>query len=490
MCFRATGEGTKATSSGRRGLAVLSLLALGALLLAGCSGRNEPPSARILEPANGARLVERTVTFKAEVSDPEDRIESLLWNFGDGQQQAGEAEISHTYARGGTFTVRLTVTDDAEQSATAAVRLVINQEPVAVARAQLQRGDEVLPFVKVIDGIAPLTVQFEGSRSYDPDGDLQSLHWAFGDGADSDEPDPVHTYQEPGEYEAVLTVTDADGATAQDRVRVRLQARPLRVSDVLETEEPVPAYRLIKGSTAAASGSALYQYHLEDPGPFDAEQIRLALLDALTQLALQAPELSQITVYLFTEPKPGFMDPGDYDHYLGMAQWERPQEGLRGNDLVRHVVQTAQVTLNEKYLDGTALRVVGYKLFTSPLDPDDPRCGQLCTPEAPLIYVSLILNPLPEAVEAPPPEPLCRQVAQTTIQQVLQRALGARGGYGLNIYEGSVGVPNGIAVGLWAVGVDPAAIQAPGLIFTVPETWQIDSGDLRLSFVRELPDCE
>jgi chitodextrinase len=36
--------------------------------------------------------------------------------------------------------------------------------------------------------------------------------WEFGDGKTSSEPNPTHTYDEAGEYDYTLTVTDAEGA--------------------------------------------------------------------------------------------------------------------------------------------------------------------------------------------------------------------------------------------------------------------------------------
>ena len=65
-------------------------------------------------------------------------------------------------------------------------------------------------------GDNPLTVQFDGSGSSDPDpGDVLTYHWDFGDGQ-SDDSGPVpnpHVYENPGIYTARLTVTDQQGAT-------------------------------------------------------------------------------------------------------------------------------------------------------------------------------------------------------------------------------------------------------------------------------------
>jgi PKD repeat protein/glucose/arabinose dehydrogenase len=65
-------------------------------------------------------------------------------------------------------------------------------------------------------GPAPLTVQFGSEGTHDPDpGDAIELAWDFdGNGTtDSTEPAPTHTYTDPGQYPATLTVTDSNGLT-------------------------------------------------------------------------------------------------------------------------------------------------------------------------------------------------------------------------------------------------------------------------------------
>lgn len=57
------------------------------------------------------------------------------------------------------------------------------------------------------DGPAPLSVTFTNNST----GDYDTSQWNFGDGTDSDEENPVHTYTEPGVYNVSLTVTGPDG---------------------------------------------------------------------------------------------------------------------------------------------------------------------------------------------------------------------------------------------------------------------------------------
>jgi glucose/arabinose dehydrogenase/PKD repeat protein len=75
-----------------------------------------------------------------------------------------------------------------------------NRAPSAVAAAD--------PF----GGLAPLQVNFSSSGSSDPDTDVLSYLWDFGDGsALSSEASPAHTYVIDGSYTATLTVSDGEG---------------------------------------------------------------------------------------------------------------------------------------------------------------------------------------------------------------------------------------------------------------------------------------
>lgn len=476
------------------------LLACSAMLLlamAGCSQTNEPPTVKILEPANNLRATDLTVSFKSEVKDPEDKLKSSTWHFGDGVQEAGKEEVSHTYPRGGQYTVQLIATDDKDQTTTASVTISLNQGPQAAARAQVTVNDETLPFVKAVSGEVPLQVQFEGSASRDPDGQIASYQWDFGDGSTSEDPDPQHMYADIGNYEAVLTVTDNEGASSTDKVLLNVEPKPVHITDFFQTQTAVPAYALIKGSTIGANNNealktVLYSYRLTEQGPFTQEQIQLSLLDALLNLAA-FPQISAATVYLFTEAKAGFMEPVDFDHYLGMAAWERPEGSVSPVELAQHLINNAQLSYNQKYLDGTATKVAGYELTQVELERDDPRCT-ICD-KARVVYVSLVLiNPAPEAGSGEPtPAPLCQQLADATIQAVVQRALQAPGAYGLNIYEGSVGLDNGIAVGLWGASTDISQVATDtGLLFEVvgnEEDWQISTESFKLKYTKTLPQC-
>lgn len=88
-----------------------------------------------------------------------------------------------------------------------------DQPPLAIASAT------------PVSGTAPLTVNFNGSSSYDPDGGTLTYSWNFGDGsAPSTVANPSHLYSAAGNYAATLTVTDATGATAMTQVFIAVVA--------------------------------------------------------------------------------------------------------------------------------------------------------------------------------------------------------------------------------------------------------------------------
>ncbi len=81
-----------------------------------------------------------------------------------------------------------------------------------------------------ISGTAPLTVAFDGSRSYDPDsGDsIASYTFDFGDGTSATSATPAvsHVYASPGAYRAFLSVTDSHGAVSTNNAEKAISVAP------------------------------------------------------------------------------------------------------------------------------------------------------------------------------------------------------------------------------------------------------------------------
>ena len=101
-------------------------------------------------------------------------------------------------------------------------------------------------------GVAPLTVNFNGSGSSDPEGDTVAYGWDFGDGEQSSAANPTHTYDDEGSYQATLTVTDPGGLSDSDNVTITSgNAAPTAV-----ISEPVNATEYRNGQTVQLRGHA------------------------------------------------------------------------------------------------------------------------------------------------------------------------------------------------------------------------------------------
>lgn len=69
-------------------------------------------------------------------------------------------------------------------------------------------------------GEAPLTVHFSAATSTDPDGQIVSYVWNFGDGAQGNGIFAEHEYTKKGSFVVTLTVTDDKGASSSAKATV------------------------------------------------------------------------------------------------------------------------------------------------------------------------------------------------------------------------------------------------------------------------------
>ena len=98
----------------------------------------------------------------------------------------------------GSEVLTYTISDGTTTTSAEVTIAVENQAPVAALSAE------------VTSGRAPLSVGFSAAQSSDPDGDLLSFEWDFGDGttATSSGPAATHVYDSAGRYTAAVTVSD------------------------------------------------------------------------------------------------------------------------------------------------------------------------------------------------------------------------------------------------------------------------------------------
>jgi PKD repeat protein len=163
---------------------------------------NEAPVAAITaNPING--IAPLPVLFSAENATDDKGIVQYEWDFNDGTTStisSNSSAFSHTFTQAGVYAVVLTVTDEEGLTGSATITITVsetNVAPNAVATAT------------PLEGNAPLEVIFDGSASTDDIG-IVSYTWDFGDGATSNEINPIHTYGFAGEFDVVLMVSDGE----------------------------------------------------------------------------------------------------------------------------------------------------------------------------------------------------------------------------------------------------------------------------------------
>ena len=164
------------------------------------------------------------VSFDASGSSGDNAIVSYDWDYGDGIMGNGITS-THTYTAVGNFTTVLTITDSAGLTDTENILITVeaplNSAPTAVANATPQNGE------------TPLEVSFDGSGSTDDNG-IFSYSWNFGDGSAIETGAVIsHTYTNEGTYDAILTVTDAEGLS--DTETIEIVVSPTTVTNLAPT---------------------------------------------------------------------------------------------------------------------------------------------------------------------------------------------------------------------------------------------------------------
>ncbi|WP_455210307.1 PKD domain-containing protein [Kaarinaea lacus] len=182
---------------------------------------NLPPTAVInATPISG--IAPLTVQFDGtNSSDPENGSLSYAWDFGVSGASSEDAAPVFTYTVPGTYSVLLTVEDSFGNIAEDMVEIVVtaSNEPPSIT-----------PYTSTpAQGLAPLAVSFVANAS-DPNGDILSYFWDFGDGHNSTEENPDHVFYYPGSYTVKVQVTDGE-FTASAQLYIAVNSR-LTIKDI------------------------------------------------------------------------------------------------------------------------------------------------------------------------------------------------------------------------------------------------------------------
>jgi PKD repeat protein len=186
------------------------------------------------------------------------------WDFGDGTAHATNPSPAHVFESAGVYTVTLTVTDSATQTA---VDDHIHVNVYGPLTFHLTAHPS--------SGTAPLEVHFTGAAS-DGDGDYTFGPIYYGDGTSGYGP---HTYNQPGTYQATQTVSDGSGHTAPSApVTITVLQAPV-ITSVSKAGSPfrlkVLGSHFLAGCVVKIDGQAVPQTKFKNDGKVVAKKGRM-----------------------------------------------------------------------------------------------------------------------------------------------------------------------------------------------------------------------
>jgi len=140
--------------------------------------------------------INENVEFVSLSYDPDGDISKYVWNFGDGSELiTTNPTVSHKYTKPGNYLVKLTVFDAYNLSSSISKYITLTG---IIADFNYTENNN--------------TVYFTDLSVVNP-GKIVSWYWDFGDGTNSTEQNPIHTYKEEGAYLVTLTVKSDNNLT-------------------------------------------------------------------------------------------------------------------------------------------------------------------------------------------------------------------------------------------------------------------------------------
>jgi parallel beta-helix repeat protein len=206
-----------------------------------------PDPVLAVTPTSGVAPLQVTADGSGSTDTDETPIASYTFDFGDGSAPVGpqtSATAAHTYASAGAFTVTMTVTDTGGLSSNATKQVTVSATNTAPTAALA---------VSPSSGSAPLDVVADASGSTDPEGNITSYTFDFGDGTGPVGPQSgataAHTYASGGTFTVTVTVTDAGGLSSTAEAQVNATVANLVGNPGFETD--------LSGWNTSGSGSGI-----------------------------------------------------------------------------------------------------------------------------------------------------------------------------------------------------------------------------------------
>lgn len=200
--------------------------------------------------------------FTDQSSDSDGSISAWSWDFA-GEGTSTVQHPSFTFTGDGQKIVTLTVTDN--EGATG-----IKTDTLSVPTTNPPTACYTFTPSQPEPGA---TVSFNGGCSSDPDNDVLSFSWSFGDGATSTDARPSHVFASAGNYNVTLTVTEASGARDSESktVPVVTKQKPIAKFTVGSNLETNYKHPFDAGQSYDPDGGSIVEYRW-DWGDFSSNE--------------------------------------------------------------------------------------------------------------------------------------------------------------------------------------------------------------------------
>jgi len=235
---------------------------------------DQPPIASlVVTPPGGAAPLAVTADASGS-SDPDGNVVSYHFDFGDGTMAVGpqaSPTATHTYAKGGNWTLTLSVTDNAGIAASTSTRVLVTGTTAAPPVAAL--------VLSPTSGVAPLPVTADASGS-SAVGPIASYRFDFGDGTvvgPQVGATASHTYA-AGSWMASVRVTDSNGATASASASVSVATSSDPVT-ALPNLVKNPSFEAGTGGWVSFYGSTIQQVAGGHDGAYALQMTGTAAID-------------------------------------------------------------------------------------------------------------------------------------------------------------------------------------------------------------------
>ncbi len=223
--------------------------------------------------------VGQPVRFSGAQSTSGVPITGYLWDFGDGSRSMG-SDVDHSYDLAGSYVVLLTITD-------AEGRQAIARHAIAIQPSPQQPPSAVI--AGPVTGKVGQSLTFDAAASQAGSAPINRYAWRFGDGGTSQGQIVNHTFNQPGVFQVVLDVVDANDQWDSASLQVTI-ASPTPPKAVIRAPSSARVGETLSfDGSGSSSGSSIvtYLWQFGDGGATDA---------VVAKYAYDAPDNYNVTL--------------------------------------------------------------------------------------------------------------------------------------------------------------------------------------------------